>query len=169
MRTRQQLNPGPPWGPGYYTEDGRSWWDDDRQRWFHVGSQEDSLEIEVEDFGGTSFPAALGTILISQYGTGYATFVARAHSDDPRWSVYGVTGPTFPMTRMPLDDLSAQGAWAQDMRTRLDEMDRELVQHGWRRAGHGEHWWSLRYTRPVIELPGDRRPADTRRWRRAGR
>jgi hypothetical protein len=169
MRTRQHLNPGPQRGPGYYTEDGRSWWDDDRQRWFHASGREDTLEIEVEDFGGTSFPASLGTILISQYGTGYARFVARAHSDDPRWPVYGFTGPTFPMTRMPLDDLSAQGAWAQDIWARLDEMHQQLVQHGWRPAGRGEHWWSLRFTRPVIELPDAVASGDAGRWRRADR
>jgi hypothetical protein len=37
------------------------------------------------------------------------------------------------------------------MRARLDELDRTLVEHGWRPAGHGERWWSKTYTRPAID------------------
>jgi hypothetical protein len=47
-------------GPDHYAEDGRWWWDDDRRRWFRTTSQEDGLEVEAEDMGGTSCSARAG-------------------------------------------------------------------------------------------------------------
>jgi hypothetical protein len=35
------------------------------------------------------------------------------------------------------------------MASRLDELDGRLTSEGWHRVGRGEHWWSLRYARPV--------------------
>ena len=76
------LDTGPPRGPGHYAENGRWWWDDGQDRWFRVTDQEDVLEVEAEDVGGTSLAASLVTTLSSQYGNGYFRFVARARSAD---------------------------------------------------------------------------------------
>jgi hypothetical protein len=48
---------GPPWGRGHYSEDGRSWSDDACRRWFPLTDVRDTLEIELEDAGGTSMVA----------------------------------------------------------------------------------------------------------------
>ena len=90
------LDSGPPRGPGHHAEDGRSWWDDDQQRWFRVTDQEEVREIEAEDMGGTSLAASVLTTLSSQYGNGYFRFVARVRSADPRWPTYAMAGATFP-------------------------------------------------------------------------
>jgi hypothetical protein len=125
------LDGGPPRGPGRYADDGRWWWDEDRRRWFRVTDQEEVLEIEAQDLGGTSLAASLLTTLSSQDGNGYFRFVARARS--------------------------AQGAWLDDQRERLQELHQQLLTEGWRPAGHGAHWWSAIYRRPELdwETPPD--------------
>jgi hypothetical protein len=145
------LDTGPPRGSGHYAEDGRWWWDDDQGRWFRTTGQEDVLEIEAEDVGDTSLAASLVTTLSSQYGNAYFRFVARARSADPRWPTYAMAGATFPATRPSLDDVAAQGAWLETQRERFEELHRQLVQEGWRPAGHGAHWWSVSYTRPDVD------------------
>jgi hypothetical protein len=147
----KQLGTGPPRGPGHYSRDGRWWWDDGQQRWFRVTDQEDVLEIEAEDVGGTSLLASLLTTLSSQYGNGYFRFVARARSPDPRWPTYSVVGATFPATRPSLDDVAAQGAWLETQRERFEELHQQLLAEGWRPAGRGARWWSASYRRPAID------------------
>jgi hypothetical protein len=151
------LDTGPPRGPGHYSRDDGWWWDDDQQRWFRITDQEDVLEIEAEDVGGTSLAASLPTTLSSQYGNGYFRFVARAHSADPRWPTYAMARATFPGTRPSPEDVGAQGAWLDDQRQRFDELHRQLLEEGWRPAGHGVHWWSVIYRRPDLdwETPAD--------------
>ena len=58
MFGKQQAT-GPARGPGHYSEDGRWWWDQGQHRWFRVTGQEDVLEVEAEDVGGTSLVASL--------------------------------------------------------------------------------------------------------------
>jgi hypothetical protein len=151
------LDTGPPRGPGHYSQDGSWWWDDHQHRWFRVTDQEDVLEIEAEDVGGISLAASLLTTLSSQYGNGYFRFVAQAHSADPRWPTYAVAGVTFPGTRPSPEDVGAQGAWLDGQRQRFDELHRQLLEEGWRPAGHGVHWWSVIYRRPDLdwETPAD--------------
>ena len=158
------LDGGPPRGPGRYADDGRWWWDEDRQRWFRVTDQEEVLEIEAQDMGGTSLAASLLTTLSSQYGNGYFRFVARAHSPDPRWPTYAMAGATFPGTRPSLEDVGAQGAWLDDQRERFQELHQQLLAEGWRPAGHGAHWWSAIYRRPDLdwETPPDAHDAEQR-------
>jgi hypothetical protein len=151
-RRHTDLGSGPPRGPGHYSQDGRRWWEDALGRWFPVTDQEDELEIEAEDLASTSLPARLWTTLLTQYGTGYYRFVGRARSADPRWPTYQVTGASFPATG--LEDPSGKGAWATEQRARLDELHQQLLREGWRSAGRGDHWWSRRYRRPVVELTG---------------
>ena len=70
--------------------------------------QEDMLEIEAEDVGGTSPLASLLTTVFSQYGTGTYRFVARPHGPDPRRPSDAVIGATFPGTRPSIEDVAAQ-------------------------------------------------------------
>ena len=145
------LDTGPPRGPGHYSDDGHWWWDDIHRRWFRTLDQEEVLEIEAEDVGGVSLVASLLTILSSQYGNGYFRFLARARSPDPRWPTYAMAGATFPATRPSPEDVAAQGAWLDTQRERFQELHQQLLEEGWRPAGHGAHWWSAIYRRPAID------------------
>jgi hypothetical protein len=150
MGRQKDLGGGPSRGPGHYSGDGRRWWDDCHRRWFPVTDKQDELEVEVEDLGATSLPARLLTSLVTQYGTSYFRFVGRARSADSRWPTYRAIGASFPATG--LDDPSGKGAWAEEQRGRLEELHQQLLREGWRPAGHGDHWWSRRYRRPVVDL-----------------
>ena len=154
------LDAGPPRGPGHYSEDDRWWWDDDQGQWFRLTDRKDVLEVEVEDFGGTSLAASLATTLASQYGNAYFRFVARARGADPRWPTYAMAGATFPATRPSLDDVGAQGAWPETQRARFEELHQQLLAEGWRPVGHGVHWWSAIYQRPDVDwdTPADAQP-----------
>ena len=110
-------------------------------------SQEQVLEIEAEDVGGTSPSASLLTTVFSQYGTGTFRFVARPRGDGPQR--HAVIGATFPGTRPSLENVAAQGGWVDLQRERFQELHQELVREGWRPAGHGAHWWSAIYRRPA--------------------
>jgi hypothetical protein len=167
-RRGKYLDTGPPRGPGHYSEDGWWWWDDSQGRWFRTTDQEDELQIEAEDVGGTSLAASLATTLSSQYGNAYFRFVAQARSADPHWPTYAMAGATFPATRPSLDDVAAQGVWLETQRERFEELHRQLVEEGWRPAGRGAHWWSAIYKRPGIDWdtpPGasDARPEHSTR------
>jgi hypothetical protein len=112
-------------------------------------SQEQVLEIEAEDVGGTSPIASLLTTVFSQYGTGTFRFVARPRGAGPQRPARAVIGATFPATRPSLEDVGAQGAWIDIQRERFQELHQQLVRDGWRPAGHGAHWWSAIYQRPA--------------------
>jgi hypothetical protein len=151
-RRHKDLGSGQLRGPGHYSQDGRRWWDDGHQRWFPVTDQEDQLEIEVENYAETSLFNRLWSGFFTQWGSpSYFRFVGRAHSADPRWPTYRVVGATFPET--DLDDPSKE-PWANEQRASLEELHQRLLREGWQRVGHGEHWWSLRYRRPVVDLTG---------------
>jgi hypothetical protein len=53
--------------------------------------------------------------------------------------------------QLPVERIRPDDAYGDEMRARLDELDRTLVEHGWRPAGHGERWLSKTYTRPAID------------------
>jgi|SRR5829696_3509299 len=112
-------------------------------------SQEQVLEIEAEDVGGTSPIASLLTTVFSQYGTGTFRFVARPRGAGPWRPAHAVIGATFPGTRPSIEDVAAQGAWVDIQRERFQELHQELVREGWRPADHGAHWWSVIYQRPA--------------------
>ena len=112
-------------------------------------SQEQVLEIEAEDVGGTSPIASLLTTVFSQYGTGTFRFVARPRGAGLQRPARAVSGATFPATRPSLEDVGAQGAWIDIQRERFQELHQQLVRDGWRPAGHGAHWWSAIYQRPA--------------------
>lgn len=144
---------GPPRGPGHYNEDGSQWWDESQQRWFRTTDDEDALEIEMEDAGHTSMLRSIATTLTGQHGTQSYRFVGRARSGDPRWGEFTVTSGTFPVLPMqlPVERIGPDEAYGDEMRARLGELERTLVDQGWRLAGQGEHWWSKIYGRPALD------------------
>ena len=153
-KRRTQPDVGPRWGRGHYSEDGGSWWDDSSRRWFPLTDAQDTLEIELEDAGGTSPLASLLATLGSQFGNAYHRFVGRAHSPDSRWPTYAIVGKTFPAPRAFLADLPPQDQWAQGMTQALNELREELLSQGWRPVGKGTHPWSFTYVRPGLDLAG---------------
>jgi hypothetical protein len=98
----------------------------------------DTLQIDLEDVGGTSWWASLTTTLASQYGSTTRRFVGRVDGERR------YTGPTFvvPGTvgRLPPED-----AWAPDMAQSLAELRREIAADGWVDVGRGSEPWAYRY------------------------
>jgi hypothetical protein len=160
----------PPQRRGHYSEDGRSWWDEGSGRWFPLTDDQDTLEIELEDVGGTSMVASLLTTLGSQFGNAYYRFVGRAHSPDPRWPTYALPGRTFPAPRAFLADLPPQEEWAEGMTQALDEVREGLLAQGWQPVGLGAHPWSFIYVRPGLDVAGStaHRPTDSSATEAAG-
>jgi hypothetical protein len=153
-KRRDQGDARPPRGRGHYSEDGRWWWDEAHRRWFPLTDEQDTLEIELEDAGGTSMVASLLATLGSQFGNAYYRFVGRAHSADARWPTYAVVGRTFPATRAFLADLPPRDEWAEGMTQALSELREELIAQGWQPVGQGPHPWSFIYARSGIDLSG---------------
>ena len=143
---------GPPRGRGNYSEDKRWWWDEAVGRWFPVTDERDTLEIELEDAGGTSAVASLVTTLGSQFGNAYYRFIGRAHSPDPRWPTYSIRRKTFPAPPAFLANLPPQEQWAEGMTQALNELREELVAQGWQPVGRGAQPWSFAYVRPGLDL-----------------
>jgi len=160
----------PPQRRGHYSEDGRSWWDEGSGRWFPLTDDQDTLEIELEDVGGTSMVVSLLTTLGSQFGNAYYRFVGRAHSPDPRWPTYALPGRTFPAPRAFLANLPPQEEWAEGMTQELDELREELLAQGWQPVGLGAHPWSFIYVRPGLDVAGStaHRPTDSSATEAAG-
>ncbi|MGS0685542.1 hypothetical protein ACVBEQ_10415 [Nakamurella sp. GG22] len=142
-------------GPGRYSDDGLRWWDGLHGHWFAVLPEEDTLEIELEDVGDTSWVSSVLTTLSSQSGSATYRFVGVASSDDPRWPTYRIAGGTFVSPRSFKDDLPPQEQWARGMTKSLQELREELLDEGWTISGHGDKPWSYRYTRPCIDAPAD--------------
>jgi len=144
---------GPPRGRGHYNDHGTQWWDDTHQRWFDTTGDDDTLEIDVEDAGHTSMLRSIATTMTGQHGTQSYRFVARARSGDPRWGTFRLVSGTFPVLplQLPVHSIGPDDAYGDEMRARLDELERTLVEQGWRPAGQGEHWWSKIYTRPALD------------------
>lgn len=144
---------GPPRGRGHYDETGTRWWDDARCRWFAMTDDTDELEIELEDVGHTSMLASIVTTLTGQLGTQVYRFVGRARSGDPRWPDFVVPSGTFPVQpgQPPLDRLSRDDPWGDQILGQFEQLELTLAEHGWRPAGHGQHWWSKHYARPTLD------------------
>jgi len=101
-----------------------------------------TLEIELEDVGGTSWWAGITTTLASQSGDAYMRFVGRLNGDR-RYK-----GPTFPSPRT-LGTLPPQEEWAPGMTQGLQELLREVEDDGWLRVGRGAEPWAYQYRRPA--------------------
>lgn len=137
-------------GIGYYSDDHEFWWDERQQRWFPVGQENDTLEIELESDGGMPWHASVHTGVGSPFATGTYRFVAAAHSQDARWPTYRVAGETFVETRAFLADLPQPEAWSSAMTASLRALRGELAEHGWILAGRRDEPWSYLYVRPCI-------------------
>jgi hypothetical protein len=142
-------------GPGRYSEDGRRWWDGPHGDWFAVMPESDTLQIELEDVGDTSWANSLLTTLAAQHGSATYRFVGVASSADSRWPTYRITGGCFVSPRSFKDDLPPQEQWAPGVKTSLKVLRGQLVDEGWLISGHGDAPWSDRYTRPCIDAPED--------------
>lgn len=53
--------------------------------------------------------------------------------------------------QLPVERIRPDDAFADEMRALLDELEHTLVDHGWRLAGQGAHWWSKTYRRPALD------------------
>src|SRR5664279_5829102 len=78
-----------------------------------------TLEIELEDVGGTSWWAGITTTLASQSGNAYMRFVGSSNGDR-RYK-----GPTSPSPRT-FGTLPPQEEWAAGMTQSLQELRREV-------------------------------------------
>ena len=156
--TVQRTGQGPDRGTGQYSQDRERWWDDRQQRWFLTGPAADTLEIELEDYAGTSWLTSVLTTLGSQFGTGTYRFIGVAHSRDPRWPTYRVVGDTFVGARAFLADIPPQESWSPGMTESLSALRGDLADHGWILTGRGNEPWSYRYIRPCIDTQGVDQP-----------
>ena len=141
----------PDHGIGYYSDDHERWWDERQQRWFPVGREKDTLEIELEADGGASWLTNVITTVGSPFAIGAYRFVAVAHSQDSRWPTYRVVGETFVETRAFLADIPQPEAWSSAMTASLRGLRDELAEHGWILTGRRSDPWSYRYVRPCID------------------
>ncbi|WKX01710.1 hypothetical protein Q3O43_28455 (plasmid) [Rhodococcus aetherivorans] len=136
---------------GHYSPDRTQWYDDNSHRWYPVTTERESLEIELEDVGGTSPVASLFATLTSQFGNASMRFVGRVRGPDGRRTGELVPGETFPRGRSIPDDLPPEEAWSPGMTHSLDDLRRRLTQQGWWEVGRGDQPWSHRYVRPRID------------------
>ena len=103
-------------------------------------SAAETLTVELEDVGGTSWWAGILTVLASQYGSTQRRFVGRvdgvARYKSGTFPVPGSTGPVPP-----------QEQWAPGMTKALETLKEDLAQDGWRESSRGTEAWSLTYQR----------------------
>lgn len=106
-----------------------------------------TIEVHLEELGAHSWIKALANTLGGTYGSAQYRFVARPPGDEHRSDDHVATGATFPAMRLQdLDDLHRPNAWIETAQERLDELDAELLDRGWRHhPGEGQHWWSRTY------------------------
>jgi len=101
-------------------------------------ADDSTLEIALEDVGGTSWKARLLTTLTSQYGSGTLRFVAQINDErlfesEPFFAA-GSIGPLPP-----------EEDWAPGMTEGLTKLRQEIKRSGWIEVGHGEEPWAFRY------------------------
>jgi hypothetical protein len=113
--------------------------------------QRQTLEIELEDAGSTSWLASLLATLGSQNGNAFMRFVARTtgSADQPRRVVLRA-GP-FPRLRSIPDDVPPHESYCPGMTATLDDLRQRLEKDGWEPVGHGKHAWSYRYAKDAGE------------------
>jgi hypothetical protein len=99
-----------------------------------------TLQIELEDVGGTSWWASILTTLTSQSGGQQLRFVGRVDGER-RYK-----GSTFPSPRT-LGVLPPQEEWAPGMTESLTDLRREVEADGWVLTGEGPVPWALSYQR----------------------
>lgn len=135
---------------GHYSGDRTRWYDESRHRWYPVTDERETVEIELEDVGGTSWFAGLGTTL-GYGGAASVRFVGRVTGPDGCDTSEVVKGAPFMRLRSIPDDLPPEEAWAPDMNNALVQLQRRLQEDGWLPAGKGERPWAYRYSRPLVD------------------
>ena len=98
-----------------------------------------SLHIELEDVGGTSWWAGVLATLFSQYGNAHMRFVGRVDGEKRYTSAVFPTIGTMPPP--------PRAAWVPEMTQSLAELRREIEDDGWVVTGHGDQPWELHYQR----------------------
>lgn len=135
---------------GHYSEDGRWWWDDERQEWFRTTAPTETLQIELEDHGHNSVARSIVTTLTGQSGVQSYWFVARRRGDAT--DAY-ITSPTFPM--LPLQIAPGrpipEAGWPDEVHDAFNALKDALAARGWRAVDTGKQWWSTIYSRPSID------------------
>ncbi len=106
-----------------------------------------TLEIELEDAGSTSWWAGVISVLGSQYGNAYLRFVGRL-TDDGEPGGVAARGSPFARPRSLPDDVLPDERWCPGMTSTLEDLQRRLEEDGWTPVGQGRHPWSVRYARP---------------------
>jgi len=105
-----------------------------------VDTDASSLQVELEDAGGTRWWKGLLATVSSQYGNAYRRFVGRVDGQ-ARYA-----SSTFSVPRT-WGEIPPQEQWAPEMTDALTELRRELEKDGWVEVGRGDQPWALRYQR----------------------
>jgi hypothetical protein len=105
------------------------------------------VEIELEDRGNATALRSAFTTLTGQSGTQEYRFVARPRGEPTSAPVLASDSfPVLPL-QLPLDSLTEQDAFADEILGSLRDLRAALERDGWRAAGQGTHWWSHVYVR----------------------
>ena len=100
-----------------------------------------TLEIGLEDVGGTSWWAGVLTTLTSQSGSAQLRFVAAIDGE----RLYEGAAFSAPRT---LGSVPPEEAWAPGMTASLEQLRRDVERDGWVEVGRGPQTWAFRYRRP---------------------
>lgn len=147
---------GPPQGRGYYEPDTGRWWDNDLESWLPAGSGVDTLEVTVEEVDLASWRKRLVPKALRGPDQPRFRFVAHAWSADARWPAYRVEGAAFTLSEATFTVGDADAEPRADVaQRRLSRLAGFLFERGWQPEDHGEHWWSLRLSRPHVQWPDE--------------
>ncbi len=113
----------------------------------NAARQRQTLEIELEDAGSTSWLASLLATLGSQNGNAFMRFVARTTGSEGRPRQVVMRAGPFPRLRSIPDDVPPHESYCPGMTATLDDLRERLVKDGWEPVGHGKHAWSYRYAK----------------------
>ena len=108
-----------------------------------VDSDAGSLQVELEDAGGTRWWTGLLATVSSQYGNAYRRFVGRVDGQ-ARYA-----SSTFPLPRR-WGEIPPREQWAPEMTGALEGLRGDLEKDGWVEVGRGDQPWVLRYERPAF-------------------
>ncbi|MBF4994391.1 hypothetical protein ITX31_09735 [Arthrobacter gandavensis] len=105
-----------------------------------MDSAAETLTVELEDVGGTSWWAGILTVLASQYGSTQRRFVGRVNG------LTRYTSETFPVPGS-VGPVPPREQWAPGMTAALQGLKQDLAKDGWRESSSGNQPWSLTYER----------------------
>ena len=104
----------------------------------------ETLQVELQDVGGTSWWARLLAAISSPKGSSLLRFVGRVGSEI-RYSSDTITTPT------PVSPSAPEAAWTHVMSHTVQHLIRQIEQDGWVQTGAGSNPWSLTFERPEPE------------------